>query len=701
MQGAPREAVQMVLLLDASGSMRETDPKGYSKLAAGLVINLLSAQDEAAVVEFAGEGKIVAGFQTAAHKEELIQAINKVGREGQFTDFRAGLETCFELFSSASGGSKRRIVVILSDGQLDPDPGDDIYAPYNLEYRMALFGRGHEGRNAVKKQFRQKVVPVAERIIHDRIIPGFHAAGIELFSIAFSDYADNDFLARMADLTTRNPQESHFFFARQATDLAQTFLTLLQYIQNRSILFLQGRSIQLGTEQSLYIDSYVQNITLIGITETPAQLSCRVGATMEQPSRGSHPQLQLIDLKGQTPPAEWHFGYTAGAGNYSLFLLGESLIEMDLEGLTEKYQYGEPMDLVLHVRGADGKPFCETYPGQLEAVAKIAVDGRQQWEEKARLEEGVFRFGWAAKPAGLMIIDFTLTGRDVQGRELLPRPSRRNRTLVVPRFYVEPPEYSLGDLKRGDSLRVDAILHNGHVDSSLIQIKSIIMSCSRGLDSSRQQPGISANSVTMQPSATIKERLLLIVPEKAKWGDYNGEILYSGNGGVLFHQPFRLHVPSIWEKVTAGLLILSILALITLIFFMIAWWRLKRPVGVLRPLAWPTGASVDQLKLSQVKRGFFRRHLSWRKNILLISNVSQEIRLDMLPPGMVVELIFFRFGADYIHHQPRKGVAETIEVTSPDFDGEFTISLEPGKRVHLENGSTIKMGAYLFEYTNS
>lgn len=701
LQGASREAVQVVLLLDASGSMRETDPQGFSKLAAGLVINLLSAQDEAAIVEFAGEGKVISGFQTAAQKEELIQAINRVGREGQFTDFRAGLEASLELFSSTTSSSRRRIVVVLSDGQLDPDPGNEAYAPYSLEYRMALLGRGHEGRKAIRAQFRQKVVPVAERLIGDQIIPACRNAGIEIFSIAFGDNADEALLTRLADQTTQDSREYHFFHARRANDLAHAFLTLLQYIQNRSILFLQEGAIRGGVEQPLYIDSYVRNLTLIGITESPAQLNCRVNAIMEQPARDCHPQLQLIELEGKTPPAEWHYSYSSGAGNYSLFLLGESLIEMDLEGLAEKYQYGEPMNLFLHVRGADGRPFSETYPGQLAAVAKIVVDGRQQGEVTGIPEKGVFRFAWAARPAGSMIIDFTLTGRDVQGRELLPRPSRRNRTLVVPRFYVEPPEYSLGDLKRGESLRIDATLHNGHSESSLIQIKSIIMSCSRGLDSSRQQPAIAAHSVTMQPSATIKEQLLLTVPEKAKWGDYNGEILYSGDGEVLARQSFRLHVPSIWEKITTGLLVLSIPALITLIFFMIAWWRLKRPVGVLRPLMWPTGASVDQLKLSQVKRGFFRRHLSWRKNILLISDVSQEIRLDMLPPGMAVELIFYRFGADYIHHQPREGVAETIEVTSPDFGGEFTISLEPGKRVHLENGSTIKMGAYLFEYTNS
>lgn len=244
--GASGEAVQLVLLLDASGSMRETDPEGLSKLAAGLVVNLLSAQDEAAVVEFAGEGKVVSGFQNTVHKQELIESVNRVGREGQFTDFRAGLEASLELFSSTTGSSRRRIVVVLSDGRLDPDPGNEANTPYSLEYRMALLGRGHAGKKAIRAQFRQKVVPVAEHLIGDRIIPAFHNAGIEVFSIAFGDSADKALLTRLADKITRNPQESHYFHARRATDLEHAFLTLFQYIQNRSILFLQEGAIRSG-----------------------------------------------------------------------------------------------------------------------------------------------------------------------------------------------------------------------------------------------------------------------------------------------------------------------------------------------------------------------------------------------------------------------------------------------------------------------
>ncbi|AKT38099.1 vWA domain-containing protein [Chondromyces crocatus] len=119
--------VRSVIVVEASSSLRATDPKGQRKLAAELHVDLSRDGDEVAVVAFAGTAReVTSGFVTIRSPEDratLKLAIRGIGTEGVWADFSAGLAAGRKLLEAAPGSpSDRELLLILGDESCDPDP---------------------------------------------------------------------------------------------------------------------------------------------------------------------------------------------------------------------------------------------------------------------------------------------------------------------------------------------------------------------------------------------------------------------------------------------------------------------------------------------------------------------------------------------------------------------------------------------------
>lgn len=120
-------AFRTVLVIDASSSMRRTDPTDLRKVAAELFVDLARRGDQIAVTGFdeharqsTGEFITVAGPES---RERIKAAIRAIGNDGKWTDFTAGLGEARKLLGSvATKPGDQQLILFLTDGRCEPDP---------------------------------------------------------------------------------------------------------------------------------------------------------------------------------------------------------------------------------------------------------------------------------------------------------------------------------------------------------------------------------------------------------------------------------------------------------------------------------------------------------------------------------------------------------------------------------------------------
>lgn len=140
---APRPAMadgafRTVLVIDASSSMRRTDPGELRKVAAELFVDLARDGDRIAVTGFDGAARQSTGGLTVVRgmesRQQLKQAIRAVGNDGDWTDFTAGLGEARRLLESAPRGrGDQDLVIFLTDGRCEPDPAGPLAAQAGTE----------------------------------------------------------------------------------------------------------------------------------------------------------------------------------------------------------------------------------------------------------------------------------------------------------------------------------------------------------------------------------------------------------------------------------------------------------------------------------------------------------------------------------------------------------------------------------------
>ena len=124
------------LVIDTSLSMYQLSNLDRAKRAAKEVVNLLSDDDEVAIVEFNGNVSTVRpAVELAQFRDEVIKNIDDLGVK-QGTDIQIGLERSFEIAMQSENSEKR--VMLFSDG-LDSKVGEEVN---RLLDRMVGFGIG-------------------------------------------------------------------------------------------------------------------------------------------------------------------------------------------------------------------------------------------------------------------------------------------------------------------------------------------------------------------------------------------------------------------------------------------------------------------------------------------------------------------------------------------------------------------------------
>lgn len=688
--------LSVVFLMDSSGSMKKTDPDEIRKLASQVVITLLSPEDKVAVVEFDSDARLLSEWRPASEKDALFSAINRLGNNGSFTDFRVGLETAKSLFNKITEPSNK-VILLLSDGVFEPDPYNEKYAPYSLQYRIATRGKSKADLLRINDEFKSKLTPVAKRIVDGEILPDLKSKGIEIYTVGFSPDADKNFLNYLADETSATKTESHYFYANNAVDLMDTFVGILHFWANKIKLGTESDEIVLGVQRKIALDSFLKDVSFIVLTEKDADMAVKAEGNYEPEEmlRGIHPKLKIFNVSKKSPPGKWTYGFNKGSGKYRLLLTGKSTLDMAVAGLKEKYAYGEPIRA--HVSLKYNTQDARTYLSSASKItAEVSSDDSKSTPFDLKEDKDGFSLEYLAKAPGKIRLKFTLFAKDKQNNDFLPRPSKEYRLEVLPRFYVEPEQIKFGDLGIGKTKEHDIKVHSGLPEYIHVRVSSIIKNASRCQEAVGKLPYVKSNEFPLSSGQSFSGKVALFIPEKGCWGDFDGEILFLSDKGESAKIGFRVHVPSIWERIMLLLLLLIILIIFTLGYLIYIWGYLGTPSGVLIPSQAPPGESLlSNYYLSQARPGLFSRWFNWKRNVIHIRNRRPGIFLSQLPSDFMIDLRFHRFGGAYIRNASATGSEYVVMVEEP-LGGSY--QLYQGQSVRLKNASFIGFEGYKFTY---
>lgn len=145
-----RPPLNLVFLIDTSGSMAQPDKLPLLKQSFRLMLDNLRAQDQVAIVEYAGSAGEVLVSTAASDRTTILQAINSLGAGGS-TNGQGGLAQAYGVAEAMAADGDVSRVILATDGDFnvglnDPDALKDFIADKRDSgtYLSVLgFGRGN------------------------------------------------------------------------------------------------------------------------------------------------------------------------------------------------------------------------------------------------------------------------------------------------------------------------------------------------------------------------------------------------------------------------------------------------------------------------------------------------------------------------------------------------------------------------------
>jgi len=150
-----KKQADVMLLIDISGSMEESDKIGQAREAAQAFIEAIGAENRVGLMVFSDEVRIVVPMgQLETNKTDLLNAISRLRTEGG-TSLYWGLERAIAEVNSETDTDRIRAIVVLSDGQDNSNQDTSRDNDVTLNEVTAAILDTRESRNPII------VIPVA------------------------------------------------------------------------------------------------------------------------------------------------------------------------------------------------------------------------------------------------------------------------------------------------------------------------------------------------------------------------------------------------------------------------------------------------------------------------------------------------------------------------------------------------------------
>lgn len=240
------QGIDVVLLIDSSGSMKTTDPKSYRIPAAKMFLTLLGEQERAGIVSFSDSAEVLVELTGAGRREglqRLGRAVDQVNSRGAHTNiYEAVLQAASLLKQSPR---KQRLIILMTDGKMDVGNGNKD-AALVTELKTAL-------------------------------IPEIKKNNIVIHTLAFSDQSDQELLKEIARLTGGS-----YLLARSDRDLHLNFASLFERVKSPDTIPVLN--------DSFVVDDSVREMTVMITRKSPGTPVVVVSPTGNEMSARTHDQ---------------------------------------------------------------------------------------------------------------------------------------------------------------------------------------------------------------------------------------------------------------------------------------------------------------------------------------------------------------------------------------------------------------------------
>jgi uncharacterized protein (TIGR03503 family) len=219
--------LDVVLLLDSSGSMLMTDPLNLRIEGIELFVELLGETDRVSLISFDEKPKVVVPLGKI-DRAEFKRNLESVQTRGEYTDIGLAFELASQILRENGRADSEKVIVLLSDGKFEPHPDR---------------GKAEELTNALV----------------DKTVPNELANGIRTFALAFSMEADRRLLENIS-----NKGGGLFWYTPTSEEIHESFADLL----------LSSKRPQVATmgEHGFFVDELVEEATFYVTKQSGAQL---------------------------------------------------------------------------------------------------------------------------------------------------------------------------------------------------------------------------------------------------------------------------------------------------------------------------------------------------------------------------------------------------------------------------------------------
>lgn len=195
--GATAAPIDLLLLLDNSGSMATNDPEGLRYVAARLAVDQLEDIDQVGVFSFASTVEEIfplsplSAVEQRTHLQELLD-IRAVS--GGYTDIKGAVAAAARQFAESGRPEASPVVLLLTDGVPDPGPGLRQNRP---------FMEGYVGELAT-------------------LVEELAATGVTVYGVGLTEEANLEFLEQVT-----TPTQGWSRMVQEAEELTPVFLEIL------------------------------------------------------------------------------------------------------------------------------------------------------------------------------------------------------------------------------------------------------------------------------------------------------------------------------------------------------------------------------------------------------------------------------------------------------------------------------------------
>jgi uncharacterized protein (TIGR03503 family) len=336
--------LDVVLVMDSSGSMKHTDPRSLRMQAAKLFVSLLSPKDRVAVVSFSDRVEILRGFETAgsdASRKAVLGAIDRIHSRGMFTDIQGGLGAALALQRKEPPSGQKKIVVLMTDGKVD---------------------------TGSKRKDEESVVAITGSLVEE-----YKEAAAAIYSVAFTKGSDAELMEHIAFKTG-----GYMDVSETSADLHRVFLDFFNKLKSPNETPVTGNRFRL--------DESVSEATLIArkssadvkvVLVDPAGHEVRSFGHDSGFERFSTEAYDLITIK-HPKNGEWSIKFSHGDGN-KVVLITDLKLECPVhESFISR---GARLPVEMHLRR--GEELQDDHELLMDTKFELSIDGPGESDHRA------------------------------------------------------------------------------------------------------------------------------------------------------------------------------------------------------------------------------------------------------------------------------------------------------------------------------